>query len=217
MSDDPIAQTADTTDDLPKITRREKRFADFYLEGLSGSEAARRAGYKGERPDNVAYRFLKRPAVKRYLAEQRQSAEQTFGIRKERVLRRLNNIVEGTAKQLLDDKGNPIPVSKLDNDVAASIAGIEVERVEITRNKQTNVEGTVETETIVETRAIKVKQWDPVRASEQLSRMMGWNRDKLEIDNTNAPAPVINVEVYPDADKAEAEARASVSSKPATA
>lgn len=105
MSDD-TTKTAQEEKEAPKITRREKRWADLYLEGISGAEAVRRMGYKGPRPDMVAWRFKQRPAVKNYLAEQRAQAEYAHRVHKERVERTLYLLSVADIEEL--QKLNPL-------------------------------------------------------------------------------------------------------------
>lgn len=203
-------ETTEQAEQAPKLTRREKRFCDLYLTtGLSGAECVRRIGYKGPVAKQVAWRFKQRPAVKRYLMEQRRSAEQDFGIRKEVVLRSLYNAAKGNVKSLYDPAtGAPIPIHQLPDDVAAMIEGVEVEEL---------YEGVGNDRKWVG-RTVKIKKATRDRSAEVLARVMGWNRDKLELEGlANAPAPVINVAVYEDADEAEKVARAAVSSKQTSA
>lgn len=197
MSDDDQIQPAPAADDQqPKLTRRERIFCDLYLTGLTGAAAIRtmeeHKAKKSASPAQAAYLFLRRPAVKTYLAERRKSQDETFGIRKERVLRRLNLASgEGNIKNLYDENGKLIDISVLPEDVAAMISSIEVEDV---------FEGQGEARTFVG-QLRKVKLIDPNKAAEVLARCMGWNRDKLEIDS-DAPPPVIQLVAYPDDDDA---------------
>lgn len=181
----------ETPTDKPKITRQQRIFCDLYLTGLSGSACVRqmqtRSSKPSERPDLVACRWLKRPAVQEYLKEQRNSQEQQFGIRKERVLRRLYHAAEGNPQALIDKSGAPIDINSLTEEAAAMIAGIDVEDIYEGHGENRIYKGQLR----------KVKLVDSNRAAEVLGRMMGWNRDKLEIED-NSPPPIIHLMPYPD-------------------
>lgn len=183
--------TDETPVELPRLQRRHKQFADHYLTGISGSEAMRRINYQGnaQRCSDAAYRILKRPEVRAYLAERRKDLEESTGIRQERVLRRLNAIVEGSAADLYDETGNLKPIGELAPEVALTIAGIEVE--ESAEGGGTGAKRT--------TRVTKVKQLCPIRAAEGIARQLGWNKDMLELKGKiAAQPPIIQIVPYDD-------------------
>lgn len=52
-----------------KLTEKQKRFADYYIETGNATESARRAGYKGKNLNNVASENLAKVGVKNYIDE----------------------------------------------------------------------------------------------------------------------------------------------------
>ena len=52
-----------------KLTEKQKRFADYYIETGNATESARRAGYKGKNLNNVASENLAKVVVKSYIDE----------------------------------------------------------------------------------------------------------------------------------------------------
>lgn len=52
-----------------KLTEKQKRFADYYIETGNATEFARRAGYKGKNLNNVASENLAKVGVKSYIDE----------------------------------------------------------------------------------------------------------------------------------------------------
>ena len=52
-----------------KLTEKQKRFADYYIETGNATESARRAGYKGKNLNNVASENLAKVGVKSYTDE----------------------------------------------------------------------------------------------------------------------------------------------------
>ena len=51
------------------LTPRQRRFVSAYLVSLNGSEAVRKAGYKGGQPDVAAQWYLTHPKVKSSISE----------------------------------------------------------------------------------------------------------------------------------------------------
>ena len=52
-----------------KLTEKQKRFSDYYIETGNATESARRAGYKGKNLNNVASENLAKVGVKSYIDE----------------------------------------------------------------------------------------------------------------------------------------------------
>ncbi|HEY0684753.1 MAG TPA: terminase small subunit [Steroidobacter sp.] len=199
--------TTETSDEatpaLPKLTRRRQRFADEYLTGVSGAEAMRRIGSKGE-PQQLAhraYRMLQRAEVRAYLTERRKNLSEATQIRAEQIARELSLIAFGNLKSLFNEKGELVRIDQLPDDVAAFVSSIEVEA---------NFEGRGEARTRVGD-VLKIKAWNKVEALEKLAKLLGLLKEKVELDLLNAPPPVISITPYPDADDAEREARAAFS------
>jgi phage terminase small subunit len=197
--------TEETTEpQLPKLKRRHKRLADLWLMGWKGSEAAAQIGYTGTRGNQVAYLILRRPEVKAYIKQRREDEEDAYQVNKGSVVRRLYLAasLETSMKDCLRN-GVTIHPDELPREVAALITRFEVEEM---------WEGVGENRKLL---GLRYKYWlqDSTRSAEVLSRVMGWNKDKLEVDNSKAPTPVINIMAYDDSDESERAARAAVQSK----
>ena len=54
---------------MAKLTIKQRKFADYYIELGSGAEAARRAGYSEKTAGAIATENLKKPHVSEYIAE----------------------------------------------------------------------------------------------------------------------------------------------------
>ncbi len=52
---------------MTKLTEKQKRFADFYIETGNGAEAAKKAGYKGKNLNNIASENLAKLGIKNYI------------------------------------------------------------------------------------------------------------------------------------------------------
>lgn len=167
-----MSETDETKEpDLPKISRRRKRFAEEYIvNGCTKSEAYRRAfgikkGWDSQRIADNAYRVYNRPEVKTYIAHLQKEIQEEYEARKARVLRTQYLLSIGDIETLATENGSVFREAKVS---------------------------------------------DINEATKNISRMLGWMSDNVDL-NLNAPPPVINIAPYPDADEAEAEARAAVS------
>lgn len=192
--------------ELPKISRRRKRCADYFFIGnCTKAEAYRRTfpikpEWDAQRIADNAYRVFCRPEVKAYLAHLAKQAEDEYDLRKHVVLSKLYASATSNIRDLYDEKGELIPINQLPPEVAATLSSIKVEEVWVGRGDQRTQTGVLR----------EVKQINSNEAADVLGKMLGWQKGKLEID-TNAPPPVINITPYPDADEAEAQARAAFS------
>ncbi|MGG3662531.1 terminase small subunit [Bacillus gobiensis] len=52
-----------------KVTEKQKRFCDYYIETGNATEAARKAGYNGKNLNRVASENLSKLVIKNYIAE----------------------------------------------------------------------------------------------------------------------------------------------------
>lgn len=54
---------------MTKLTEKQKRFADYYIETGNGTEAAKLAGYKGKNLNRIAAENLSKLDIKNYIDE----------------------------------------------------------------------------------------------------------------------------------------------------
>lgn len=54
---------------MTKLTEKQKRFADYYIETGNGTEAAKKAGYKGKNLNRIAAENLSKLDIKNYIDE----------------------------------------------------------------------------------------------------------------------------------------------------
>ena len=54
---------------MTKLTEKQKRFADYYIETGNGTEAAKKAGYKGKNLNRIATENLSKLDIKNYIDE----------------------------------------------------------------------------------------------------------------------------------------------------
>ena len=112
-----------------KLTAKQKLFVDEYLIDLNASAAARRAGYAKKRADQIGFENLKKPEISRAIQIRMADREKRTEISQDRVLQEYARIAFLDPRKLVDENGNPLPLHKLSDDVAAAIAGLDAKRM----------------------------------------------------------------------------------------
>lgn len=84
-----------------KLTEKQKRFADYYIETGNGAESARKAGYKGTNHDNIATENLRKLAIKSYIDEQIEKKDIQRIASQEEVLQYLTKVLRGEETERL--------------------------------------------------------------------------------------------------------------------
>ncbi|MCO1343423.1 terminase small subunit [Burkholderia multivorans] len=109
-----------------KLSAKHQRFVDEYLIDLNATKAAERAGYSKRTAGQIGFELLKKPEIAEAISEAMKAREQRTGITQDRVLRELARIAFFDPRKLFDSDGRPLPISELDDDTAAAIAGLDV-------------------------------------------------------------------------------------------
>jgi phage terminase small subunit len=148
-----------------KLTPKERLFVKEYLIDLNASAACRRAGFQTKRPNEYAATLLTKPNISAALTFELAEREKRTEITGDMVIKELALIGFQNVQQLYDDEGQFIPIHKLPEQVARTVAGVEF------------TEG--------EERLTKVKTWDKKGALEQLGRHFKLFTDVSESTNTN--------------------------------
>lgn len=78
-----------------KLTEKQRRFADYYIETGNGAEAARRAGYKGTNHDNIATENLRKLAIRSYIDERMAEKDSQRIASQDEILETLTKILRG--------------------------------------------------------------------------------------------------------------------------
>ena len=52
-----------------KLTEKQKKFCDYYIETGNGAESARLAGYRGKNHDRIACENLRKMEIKAYIGD----------------------------------------------------------------------------------------------------------------------------------------------------
>lgn len=109
-----------------ELTIKVKEFCKQYLIDLNGKQAAIRAGYSEKTAEVQASRLLSNVNVQNFIKELMNAREKRTEITQDKVLTELAKIGFFDIRKLLDEKGNPIPLHELDDQTAASIAGLDM-------------------------------------------------------------------------------------------
>jgi phage terminase small subunit len=150
-----------------ELTPKQAVFVSEYLVDLCGSAAAKRAGYSPKSAGRFAQELLAKPHIQAAIAEAMRARESRTLITQDRVLEEFARIAFLDPRRLFDDEGRPIPLPKLDADVAAAIVGLDVATI---GNAEVGV-GQVQ----------KIKIADKIQSLTQLGRHLGMFNDKLKL------------------------------------
>lgn len=163
--------------DAPKLTEKQKRFADEYLIDLNATAAYKRAGYSGD--GNVAEaassRLLSNVKVKQYIDGRMKDRENRTEITQDRVLQEYAKLAFLDPRRFYDESGALIPINELPADVAAALAGVDVTD---SFDKESNA--------VITTK--KVKFIDKKGALDSVARHLGMFIDRSEVKVTTHEA-----------------------------
>jgi phage terminase small subunit len=91
-----------------KLTLKQKRFCDFYIEVANQTEAAIKAGYSQKTARFTASEMMNKPAVKEYIAERMAEKDNVVIASQDEILGFLTSVMRGEVKEqipLLDGDG----------------------------------------------------------------------------------------------------------------
>jgi phage terminase small subunit len=82
-----------------KLTEKQKRFADYYIETGNATESAIRAGYSEKTAKEMGYENLTKPHIKSYINESILSKDSDRIAKQEEVLEFLSKVLRGEVKE----------------------------------------------------------------------------------------------------------------------
>jgi phage terminase small subunit len=119
----------------PKKRPDVKVFIAEYKIDRNGRRAAIAAGYSAASADQTASRLIRtakvREEIEAHRAEVIAKVNAETGLTLERVLGQIAKGVFFDARKLLDSRGNPKPISELDDDTAMAITGLDVQELRL--------------------------------------------------------------------------------------
>lgn len=86
---------------MPKLTERQKRFIDFYIQTLNASEAARRAGYSAKTAFRAGQENMQKPAIKSAIQSRLAELESERTADTKEILEYLTKVMRGEAHEEL--------------------------------------------------------------------------------------------------------------------
>jgi phage terminase small subunit len=78
-----------------KLSEKQKRFCDYYLETGNATEAARKAGYKGNNLNRIASENLSKLVIKKYIEERTKQMDEDRIAKPQEVLEYLTRVMLG--------------------------------------------------------------------------------------------------------------------------
>lgn len=118
-----------STEKKKTLTAKQKAFVQEYLVDLNATAAARRAGYSKKTADRIGPELLGKTCVSQAIREAMQKRNQRTEITQDRVIRETAKLAFFDVRKMFDKEGKPLDISKLDDDTAAALVGIDVQDV----------------------------------------------------------------------------------------
>lgn len=152
------------------LTPKQQCFVEEYIVDLNATQAAIRAGYSARSAVVTGARLLANANVAAAVQSLKDERSQRTEVTADRVLKALAAVAFGDVRALFNEDGNMIQPSKLSDEAASMVAGIEI---------VTSAKGDGEVE-----RVAKIKTNDRLRALELIGRHLSMFTDKLEVAAT---------------------------------
>jgi phage terminase small subunit len=154
-----------------KLTPKQAAFVEEHAIDMNATQAAIRAGYSAKTAKEQATRLLSNVHVAAAIAEGRAARSERTGIKAERILAELARVAFFDIRKALNPDGSMKPLSALDDDTAAAIAGIELSEI---RDGDGVPIGTLK----------KIKIADKLVALDKLARNLGLLQDKITLQGS---------------------------------
>lgn len=143
-----------------KLTPKQERFVQEYLVDLNATAAARRAGYSEKNADKIGSELLGKTRVSQAIQKAIQERSKRTEITQDMVILELAKLGFFDIRKLFDKDGKPLDISKLDDDTAAALVGLDVQDV---TDSDGNFIGYIK----------KYKMADKIKALELLGKHLG--------------------------------------------
>lgn len=149
---------------MAKLTDKQELFAREYLKDLNATQAAIRAGYSEDSAASQGCENLIKPNIAKRIAELKAERNEEVGVDAAYVLRRLVEIDQMDAADILDDEGNMLPISAWPKVWRTSLSGMDINRLRMAGK------GGSEDDESFETTIQKIKWPDKVKNLELLGK-----------------------------------------------
>lgn len=154
--------------DKKSMAIRRKAFVMAYIaNGHNGTQAAITAGFSPNGANGTGVGLLKEPEVAAMLARMEAKALQAADLTIERTLQELARVAYSDPRKMFTSDGAPIPVHEMTDDVAATVAAVDVRTIKGKRSKATTT--------------TNIKLWDKGTALEKAMKHLGlYERDNAQ-------------------------------------
>lgn len=109
-----------------RLTPKQERFVQEYLVDLNATAAAKRAGYKDP---NIGRQLITKNNVSAAIQDAMRRRSQRTEVTQDMVIQELAKLGFFDIRKLFGNDGKPLDISKLDNDTAAALVGLDVQDV----------------------------------------------------------------------------------------
>jgi phage terminase small subunit len=167
-----------------KLKRLERRLLERVILGEKPTQAMRSLCPHLKRPNVRACVILAQPHVKEARARMESDALAAAGITRAQIVRELGRIAFSDPRKILNDLGGMKPMSELDDDTAAVIAGMDVEELYQGRGEEREQIGHVK----------KLKLWNKREALAELAHIAGLKREHLVAPENLGPGLTVIVQ-----------------------
>lgn len=155
------------------LTPKQNRFvAEYLANGLNASKAAVSAGYAKKSASVEGTRLLANAKVAAAVAKKTAKTMDKLEITAERVLGEIAKLAFFDPRKLFEADGSPKPIHELDDNTAASVAGLEVNELFEGEGDQKHAYGLVK----------KIKIADKGINLERLGKHLKLFTDRVELD-----------------------------------
>jgi phage terminase small subunit len=160
------------------LTDKQIRFCEEYLaNGNNATQAAISAGYSEDTARSIASENLTKPDIKEYVNERQQQIAASLGINRDRVLREYARVAFSDIRKFYTVDGALKSIHDLDEDSAASLAGVETYEEKIAGDDGESI-------SIGQTK--KIKTYDKIKALDSIAKVLGYNSpDKIQQTTVN--------------------------------
>lgn len=153
------------------MTPKQTAFVAEYLVDMNATQAALRAGYSHKTAAKISHELTINPVIAAAIDERVRDRSIKTGSAAHNVILELGRIAYSDIRNLFDQQGRLLPMHLLPQDVAASIASVEIVTTRIPGTEPAEVQYTV-----------KVKLWNKNEALSLLGRHHRQFVDRVEID-----------------------------------
>lgn len=173
-----------------KLHRRLQLFVDAHVETGTAAGAVRKLKYRTKNPYRRGHKLMRLQGVREAIEERRAEAIAEVGMTQVAWLRQLTAIARFDPRRLFNPDTNTIlPPSEWPDDVAAAIAGLDIEGIFAGSGKDRYQIGDLH----------KYKAWNKIDALRTLGQYMKLLTEKHEHSGPNgAPIPVAATTVTPE-------------------